>query len=80
MLPEARAEAVADARAKAEQYAAAAGVELGDIVSMTDGSVAAPPVPLVREVADAAGSTESMAVEPGTLDVSAQVTIVFELA
>ena len=48
LLDEARPKAIADARRKAEIYAKAAGVTLGDPVSISEGG-AMPPMPMVRK-------------------------------
>jgi len=45
LLEKARAQAIADARARAETYAKAAGVSLGPILSITEGGGEAPPRP-----------------------------------
>ena len=42
MLAEARAAAIANATVRAEQYAEAAGVEVGEIVRIVEGSVSDP--------------------------------------
>lgn len=76
VLPEARTDAVANARAIAEQYADAAGVALGAIVSIHDGGgTGSPPYPRPA----AAAMEDSMSISPGTLELTAQVTITFEL-
>jgi uncharacterized protein len=74
-------QAVTHARAKAEGLASAAGVSVGDVISMTEGSVQVP-VPIYSASAGAA-TDSSKAVEPavsaGTLDVTATVTITYTL-
>jgi uncharacterized protein YggE len=67
--------AVADAHAKAEALAAAAGARLGDVVSITesnDGFV--PPI-----FADARGAAESMPVSPPQIQTTVSVTVVWAL-
>lgn len=76
VLPEARTDAVANARAIAEQYADAAGVALGAIVSIHDGGGTGSQ-PYARPAA--AAMEDSMSISPGTLELTAQVTITFEL-
>ena len=74
-LDEARKEAVADARARAEVLAAAAGVKLGDLVSITEGyGYGGGPAPMFR--AEAA----SVPVERGEVSYQATTTVVWELA
>lgn len=74
-------QAVAHARAKAETLAAAEGVSIGQVISMTEGSVQVP-VPIYSlaggEAADAAKAVQP-AVSSGTLDVTATVTITYTL-
>lgn len=71
----ARADAVADARLRAQQYAAAAGVTLGPIQSISEGG-AEPPRPMYRMAAMAAAPTPIAA---GEESVNASVTIVWEI-
>jgi uncharacterized protein YggE len=56
LLEKARAQAIADARARAETYARAAGVTLGSIVSINESSGEAPPRPMYRVMATAAAA------------------------
>ena len=74
---QALAGAVADARAKAEALARAAGGSLGDVISVTESGGAVPPMPYAARDAAAAGS--SLPIEPGTQEIQASVTVVFEL-
>lgn len=70
--------AVADARAKAEVLADAAGVSLGPAVAIVEGATSQPPLPYYeRAVADAASGTT---VQPGTERIEASVTVTFALA
>jgi uncharacterized protein YggE len=70
---EARDAAVADAIAKAKRSAAAAGVRLGEIISIEEGGSYAPPRPMMRAEAMAA----DVPIAPGQTELSASVTIVF---
>jgi uncharacterized protein YggE len=76
LLAKARAEAVADARLRAQQYAAAAGVTLGAVQSISEGG-AEPPRPMYRMMAMAADS--SVPVATGEESVTANVTLVWEI-
>jgi hypothetical protein len=76
VLDEARKEAVADARARAELLATAAGVKLGRVISISDGSMPSGPMPMFR--ADAAAMAVPIA--SGELGLSASVTIFYEIA
>jgi uncharacterized protein YggE len=74
-LDGARREAVADARAKAELYAEAAGVTLGPVVSLSEGGGGGPQPYFARaEMADAAPP-----VSEGTVTLSATVEVVFAI-
>ncbi|MFC3085668.1 SIMPL domain-containing protein [Tabrizicola soli] len=76
LLDEARKEAVADARARAELLAAAAGVKLGRILSISEGAPEGGPVPMYKAELAAA----PVPVAAGAMDVAASVTIFYEIA
>ncbi len=78
LLTNARTDAVADATMRAETYARAAHVSLGNIVSITDTDmgVAPPPMPMMRMQMAKADSTP---IAEGEQTVSANVTIVWEI-
>ena len=79
---QARAAAVADARAHADQLADAAGVTVGRIVTITEGySVAPPPVMYDRAAESdmAMASSQPVPVQVGTQQIEVQVSIVYEL-
>jgi uncharacterized protein YggE len=65
--------AVADAKAKAQALAAAAGVALGRITAVSEGSSA--PIPF-----SAAAKPSDTTVEPGTQQISATVSVTFATA
>jgi len=73
LLDEAREQAVADARRKAEIYAKAAGVTLGAPLNIVEGGAPVPPIAFRRM---AAGVPESAPIAPGeeTLQLSVSVT------
>jgi uncharacterized protein YggE len=76
-LDTARAAAVTAARTSAQAMASAAHVTLGAVVSISDASV---PTPIYYGTAAAAPAADlKTPVQPGTQDVSAVVTVVFEL-
>lgn len=75
-MDEARTRAVADARARAEVLAAAAGVELGAIASITEGGAFNGPAPMFR--ADAASAP--VPIETGEVAITANVTVTWTLA
>ncbi len=76
MLAKARAEAIADAKLRAETYARAAGVTLGPIQSINEGGGAMPPQPMYRAMAVQADS--SVPVAAGEESVAADVSVVWE--
>ncbi len=75
LLAQARARAVADATAKASQYAQALGQPLGPVVSVTDQAVAQP-LPEYAAASSAAANA-SVPISPGTQQLSVSVTVVF---
>ena len=76
LLEKARADAIADARARAETYARAAGVTLGAILSISEGAGAEPPRPLYKVMAMSAAPTP---VAAGQQSVTADVSVVWEI-
>jgi uncharacterized protein YggE len=71
LLDEAREQAIADARRKAEIYAKAAGVTLGAPLSIAEGGVPAP----ITFRRMAAGAAESAAVAPGEETLQLNVSV-----
>lgn len=71
---EARDQAFADARAKAEHYARLAGLTLAGVVSITEGSVGG------GFVVARASSGSGTNVSPGQQETTATVTVVFDTA
>ena len=70
-------EAVADARKSAEAMAEAAGKSVGEVLSMSSSDVGL--VPQGMYGLDMAGAAKDVPIEPGQLDISASVVVVFEL-
>ena len=75
LLASARKAAVANARTKASQYAAALGQPLGPVVSITDSADSGPFFPAAQSAAGAASS--SVPISPGTQQLSVSVTVVY---
>ncbi len=71
------ADAIDNARKKAEAMATASGGKLGKVISVTEGSAASQVYPLA--MADGRGGGGGEAIEPGASTVSKQVTVAFEL-
>jgi len=77
VLERARTEAVADARTRAETYAKAAGVNLGSILSISEGGGEAPRPVMYRMAAAMAPAPPPIAA--GEQTVSADVAMVWEI-
>jgi uncharacterized protein YggE len=73
LLDQARDDAIADARRKAELYAKAAGAKLGRVVSITEEGSAPPPRPIQAMRAGA------VPIAPGEQTLKAIVTVSYEL-
>ena len=71
-------EAVADARKSAEAMAEAAGKSVGEVLSMSSSDVGLVAGAMYSQ-ADMAGAARDVPIEPGQLDISANVVVVFEL-
>ncbi|MEM6619404.1 MAG: SIMPL domain-containing protein [Pseudomonadota bacterium] len=76
-LAQARRTAVADARAKAELYADAAGITLGPVVRITEGGAGRRPD---IERAALGASPVAVPIQAGETTVSAAITLVFAIA
>lgn len=74
-MDEARAAAIAKARTSARAMALAAGVALGAVVSISESAVAVPGPYYYGDTLRAAATP----VQPGTQDVQASLTVVFEI-
>jgi uncharacterized protein YggE len=74
---EARAEAIKDARRRADIMAEAAGIEVGKVVSITETSYPGPII--AREEYDAAVAKSNVPIEPGELELTIQVEVVFAI-
>ncbi len=70
--------AVDDARARAEAMANAAGKSLGEVKVMTETAVSAPPM-WAAESYSLKAMDAGVPIETGQLDITARVTVVFEL-
>ena len=80
LLAEARRAAMADAIAKARLYADAAGVQLGNIISITEGNPTPPPLPQPDMiVARMAAEAAPVPVAAGTMETVRQVSVVWQL-
>ncbi len=81
LIGAARADAIANASKRANEYATAAGVTVGAVLQISEASVSNP-VPLfypAAAAADASGAA-STPIQTGTQDLTVSVTVVYELA
>lgn len=79
LVSAARTEAVKRATAQAQQLAEAAGVELGDLMTISEsGTPGGPPIPLPQEREAAAGDS-APPINPGTETTSVDVMLVYEI-
>jgi uncharacterized protein YggE len=79
LLDGARAEAMKKARARAEIYAQAAGLRVARIVAITETGAAPPPRLYAAPMAARAEAFASTPVAPGEVDLTAGVSVTFEL-
>lgn len=75
---EARTDAIRKARARADLYARAAGLRVVRLLTISEGGVYTPPVPMYRMVANQAA--DSTPVAPGEVALNVTVSVQFELA
>jgi uncharacterized protein len=78
MLTEARKAAVADARSKAETYAAAGGFKLGSIVTLNEGASYQPPTPYLAKAARAEAA-DAVPIAQGEQSLTIDVSITYEI-
>jgi uncharacterized protein YggE len=79
LLQEARVQAVADARQRAEALVGAAGAELGKVLSIRETSPWYGPVMSRADFAKDAAGAPAVPVQAGELEVTGQVEVVFEI-
>ena len=75
---EARGEALGDARERADELAAASGLTLGGIQSVSTGAFVSPPMPYYPGYGMGGGG-DGVPTQPGTMEVSVQVTVVYQV-
>lgn len=76
---EARKIAVAEAKSRAELYAAAAGVSLGKILSISEAGGYRPPQPAYRRAALESAAADAVPIAQGQQSIKMQVNIVWEI-
>ena len=77
LLDQARVAAVKTAKARAEMLAAAADVELGDLLFLNEGQASFPRPVMAR--AEASFAADAVPIAQGELDIRASVTLTYEL-
>jgi uncharacterized protein len=76
---QALAAAVANARSKAETLAGAGDAQLGQVVTIQEGSAATPPIYYGRDFATAGAAEASTPISPPTLETQVSVTVTWSL-
>ncbi len=76
---EARRQAIANARAKAETMAQALGVEVGDVLYVTESHYVPTIYGMAEEAKMMAAATESVPIETGSFNVKVNVTVIFAI-
>ena len=79
VMADARTAAIENAKVRAGQYADAAGAELGEILRIVESSVATPVFAREMSVAQDSAAGAPMAIEPGSQDLAADVSVVFAM-
>lgn len=80
VLQQARVAALENARARAEQYAAAAGTEVGEIVKIVETPSGGAIPYYAEERAEYAADAAAVAIEPGSQELAVDVTVVYAMA
>jgi len=80
LVARARADAVRDAVAQAKQLAAAAGVTLGPIRTIDDTGTELPQQPIFNASGTSGGEGAAVPLQPGSQQLSVDVTVVFDIA
>lgn len=78
-LDQARIQAVADAKTKAALYAQAAGVELGQVLLISEESGGARPAPMMIEASFDSAQARAVPVAEGELEISATINMIWAL-
>lgn len=79
LLKEARSQAISEAKAKATELAAAAGISLGRVVNIEESSPASPvPYLMAADKVGRGGAGESTQIEPGSTDIVTYINLSYE--
>lgn len=78
LFARARADAVERAREQAEQLAEAAGVDLGDVRSITESSTVNPPIPFMARTGPESLDA-GVPLSPGSEEITLEVEVIYEI-
>lgn len=78
-MDEARRLATADATRKAKVYAQAMGIELGNVMQVSEGTAAQPPMPMVRGAMMKADAAAPVPIAAGEQSIAVDVNVVWEI-
>ncbi len=78
-MDEARKEAVKDAKHKADLYAAATSVSVGNLISLSEGSVYQPPQPMMMRTKAMASDAGAVPIAQGEQVIAIDVSITWEI-
>jgi uncharacterized protein YggE len=78
-VDQALADAVANARSKAETLAGAGDAQLGQVVSIQEGSGYTPPIYYGRDMAASSAGAAATPIQPPTLETQVSVTVTWAL-
>jgi hypothetical protein len=78
-MDEARKLATEDATRKAKVYAKAMGIELGNVMQVSEGSAAQPPMPMVRSTMMKADSAPPVPMAAGEQTLAVDVNVIWEI-
>ena len=79
LIAAARADAVKRARNQAEQLATAAGVQLGDVLTISESSRDVGPLATAPSATDESGAATRVQIESGSEELTVQVSVVFSI-
>ena len=78
-MDEARKPATEDATRKAKVYAKAMGIELGNVMQVSEGSAAQPPMPMVRSTMMKADAAPPVPMAAGEQTLAVDVNVIWEI-
>ena len=79
LLNKLREDAIKSAKQKAKLYVEAAGAKLGDLITISEGYVAPPPGPVLRQSRSMAQAEVAPPIEAGQQTIQVRVTVTWEI-